>query len=108
MLLTQNLHKNSTLKPRGQVVTALQKDRKIVLIMGSDKNQLQLTIHYCEINIKMIIFKLILIGFKQNLGIECSNFYFRWVKIIFFNKFNILKKNFGSGSGVDLNPLALM
>ena len=100
MLLTQNLHKNSTINPRGQVVTALQKDRKIVLIVGSNKNQLQLATHYCEINIKMIIFKLILIGFKRNLGIESSNFYFRWVKIIFFNKFNILKKNLGQVRGL--------
>ena len=46
----------------------------------------------------MIIFKFISIGIKQNLGLECSKFYFRGKK---------KKKNFGFwlGQGVHLNPL---
>ena len=55
MLLTQNLHKNSTINPRGQVVTALQKDRKIVLVVGSDKDQLLVATHYCENVVKLTL-----------------------------------------------------
>ena len=48
---------------------------------------------------KIIIFKFILIGIKQNLGLEFSKFYFRGLK----KKLYII---FGSwlGQGVHLNP----
>ena len=50
--------------------------------MGLDKNQLKLATepllwNYCENSTKMIIFKLISIGIKQNLGLWCSKFYSR-------------------------------
>ena len=52
----------------------------------------------------MIIFKLILVGFKQNLKSECSKKYFFEGKTFFFNKY-ILKK-FGQVRG-SFEPLGL-
>ena len=45
--------------------------------------------HYCESRTKVIIFKLILAEFKQNLGSGCSNFLFRGKKKSTYNFFGL-------------------
>ena len=64
----------------------LKVDKKILLVVGSDKKQLQLASYYCKNIMKLklrwsyLSFMLILIGFKQNLGLGCLNFYFKGSK----------------------------
>ena len=85
-----------------------------MLVVGPDKKQLQLASYYCKNIVKLKLkwsyssFKLISIGFKQNLGLGCSNFYFRGLKWKNFKK--NLYKNFvwaragGSPPGLNVTP----
>ena len=64
----------------------LKVDKKILLVVGPNKKQLQRALYYCKNIVKLklrwsyLSFKLISIGFKQNLGLGCSNFYFKGSK----------------------------
>ena len=83
VLLTQHFHKNFTTKSRWQVVNRRQ---KVMLVVGPNKNQLELTTKllqwkYCESSIKIIIFKLILDEIKIK-GFKVS-------KILFLEYINI-------------------
>ena len=60
---------------------------------------------YYENSIKIILFKFILVGFKQNLGRGYSNIYFKRVKTIYIFIIYIKKKN-SSWSGGSFEPLA--
>ena len=85
-----------------------------MLVVGPDKKQLQLASYYCKNIVKLKLkwsyssFKLISIGFKQNLGLGCSNFYFRGLK--WKNLKKNLYKNFvwaragGSPPGLNVTP----
>ena len=81
----------------GQLIKVDKK--KILLVVGPNKKQLQLASYYCKNIVKLKLrwsyssFKLISIEFKQNLGLGCSNFYFKMSK--WKKKFkNFIHKNF--------------
>ena len=79
--MTQYFQKNSTTKSKWTIVKG--KNIYILLVVGPNKKQLQLASYYYKNIVKLKLrwsyssFKLISMGFKQNLGLGCLNFYFR-------------------------------
>ena len=79
--------------------------------MGLDKKvnyNLSLNL-YCENIVKIALiwsyFKFISIGFKQNLGLGCSKFYFKGQNNFLFLFLILYIIFFGAKPGVHLNPL---
>ena len=91
----------------------LKVDKKILLVVGLDKKQLQLASYYSKSIVKLKLrwsysnFKLVSIGFKQNLGLGCSNFYSRrskWKNLkIFIYKNFVWARSAGSFEPPGLN-----
>mgnify|MGYP007088683087 CR=1 FL=1 len=83
-----------------------------MFVVGPNKKQLQFASYYCKNIVKLKLrwsyssFKLISIGFKQNLGLGCSNFYFRGLK--WKKKLKIyIKILFGPGQEGSFEPPGL-
>ena len=84
-------------KKKKSDILAKKKGKKVMSVVGKNKNQLQLVTYpllsnYCENNIKMIIFKFILARFKQNFMVRVFKYLFQRSQNKFCKKFFIYRK----------------